>query len=618
MPKLGYRFIASVERDAVESESGAPITPIPFLKRRALMWAVATGLSIAATSVGAFFLVARRAQPHTGRPVPLTTFRGYECDPALSPDGSHVAFVWNGEKQDNFDIYVMRIGSDAPFRLTTDPQDDASPAWSPAGDRIAFLRQVGESRGELVVVAATGGPEQKLHDIRDQQLRGHADKLASLAWSPDGRWIAAAHRGPSDSSARIHLFSLTGEMRPLTSAPGFEGDHTPAFAPDGHALAFTRLGGYSTSEVYVLPLAPDLQPLGEARRMTASKRWCVNPTWTTDGHAILFLCAAEPDARHELRILATPGSPGSESVIPFDNDVSQVTLGRRLVYSVRVRDTNIWRARIPAQGEPPAAGKMLISSTRLDDRARYSPDGTKIAFNSTRSGTSEIWVSKADGSNAVRLTSFGGPLVGFPNWSPDGQWLVFHARPEGQADVFVIPAAGGPVKRLTQQEGDDTMPSYSHDGRWIYFSSWRSGLQQIWRMNAEGGELLRLTTSEGYRPTESQDGKTIFYIARDGSGIWSFPAEGGQAIKVVGPIHHYPSGFAVAADGIYYQAPPHSGEQRFIRYLSFSGAENRPIAVANHAFNFGVSVSPDSKYILFDQHDESGSDLMLVENFRPR
>ena len=63
--------------------------------------------------------------------MPLTAFRGQEIDPALSSDGSQVAFVWNGPKQDNFDIYTMRLVSDKPVRVTVDPAEDISPAWSP-------------------------------------------------------------------------------------------------------------------------------------------------------------------------------------------------------------------------------------------------------------------------------------------------------------------------------------------------------------------------------------------------------------------------------------------------------------------------------------------------------
>ena len=173
------------------------------------------------------------------------------------------------------------------------------------------------------------------------------------------------------------------------------------------------------------------------------------------------------------------------------------------------------------------------------------------------------------------------------------------------------------MKRLTTNIADDTMPSYSHDGQWIYFSSARSGEDQIWKMPAAGGEAVQLSTSRGYMPIESPDGNTVFHFARDGSGIWSLPVTGGPSTKVVGPVHPYPSGFAVTAEGIYYAAPPHSGEQRFIRFFRFSTRQSRPVAVASHAFYLGMSVSPDSRYVLFDQIDESESDLMLVENFRP-
>src|SRR5438046_2467843 len=68
--------------------------------------------------------------------VPLTTYAGSELYPSFSPDGSQVAFSWNGEKQDNFDIYIKQVEGVAPVRLTTDPAPDNFPAWSPDGRSI--------------------------------------------------------------------------------------------------------------------------------------------------------------------------------------------------------------------------------------------------------------------------------------------------------------------------------------------------------------------------------------------------------------------------------------------------------------------------------------------------
>jgi len=74
--------------------------------------------------------------------VPLTTYPGIEQQPSLSPDGSQVAFSWNGMDQKNFDIYVKTTGAGPPLRLTRDPAEDINPVWSPDGSSIAFLRKM--------------------------------------------------------------------------------------------------------------------------------------------------------------------------------------------------------------------------------------------------------------------------------------------------------------------------------------------------------------------------------------------------------------------------------------------------------------------------------------------
>jgi Tol biopolymer transport system component len=90
--------------------------------------------------------------------VPLSTYPGYQEEPSFSPDGNQVAFAWNGEKQDNSDIYVKLIGtSGPPLRLTSDSAKDFSPAWSPDGRYIAFIRDLSDEKGLVFLVPALGG-----------------------------------------------------------------------------------------------------------------------------------------------------------------------------------------------------------------------------------------------------------------------------------------------------------------------------------------------------------------------------------------------------------------------------------------------------------------------------
>jgi Tol biopolymer transport system component/DNA-binding winged helix-turn-helix (wHTH) protein len=617
VPKYGYRFCGELEGQPGAPERAAPGVPSIALRSRAVLWPALLLLAIAA----AIFTLSRRPDRAVAwegeRTVPLTAFPGYEGHPALSPNGTQVAFTWNGDKQDNFDIYVMRIGSDSPVRLTSDPAEDIRPAWSPDGQTIAFLRRLRGDRGELRLVHASGGSEQRIGELRNMDFRLSLGRFAFVSWSPDGRWIATSHRGPNDRCERIYLFSRTGEARPLTSpaVSGLAGDQMPAFSPDGKALAVTRLTGFSTMNIYILPLGADYYPGGETRSIRGYGRTSFNPVWLPGGRLLYVDESGESAYR-----LAVSSASGAETVGASLRGIEKapdMTFGGgNLVYSKVRSDTNVWRATLAPGREMPSISEPFISSTRTDRQPKYSPDGERIAFVSSRSGSPEIWVSKRDGSSAVRITHFGGPLIAFPDWSPDGHSIVFHSRPEGPADLFVVPAAGGLAKRLTTEPGDDTAPSYSHDGRWIFFTSTRSGQTEIWKMPAGGGEALQLTKSGGYRPFESREGQTVFYFALDNTAIWSVPANGGRSAMVVEVTQDYPSGFAVTEEGVYYAASGPSGEH-LVRFFSLSTAESRAVALAPRPFGFGLTVSPDSKYLLFDQQDERGSDLMLVENFRP-
>jgi Tol biopolymer transport system component len=613
LPKLGYRFAATLEAETAGVKKEIPTVPGLVARRRIAFWIPVA--VVLATGAVVYFVGSTRTSPPTGHPAPLTTFRGFEANPALSPDGNSVAFTWNGEKQDNFDIYVMPIPSGTPVRLTTDPADDSSPAWSPDGHTVAFLRRIGE-HSELVLVPATAGPEHKLVDTREKSWF-QPRRSPALAWSPDGHWIAATHREPDEPSDGIYLFSLTGEKRRLTAPPvGFRSDNMPAFSPDGRALAFCRLPGGFGSEIYLLPLDANLRPAGGARRLTDNKRWSAQPVWTADGRSILHVFGADASKGREIRIINVAHPQTPTQTIALNDEISEIALGRHLVYSRQIEDTNIWRAELPKRRNSPSAAEPFISSTQPDQTPKYSPDGKKIAFASARSGSREIWVANAEGSNAIRMTLFGGPVAGCPYWSPDGQWIAFHARPEGRVDVLVMPAAGGAVNPLT---ANSWVPSYSRDGQTMYFSSRRSGDVQIWKMPAHGGVAVQITASgDAEGPIESPDGRLVYYLKKDRSEIWSVPAEGGEEMRVTGPTQRYPVGFSVMPAGIYYGAPPNSGEKRFIQFFNFATGERRPVVVAKRPFHVGMSVSPDSRYILFDQYDESSSDLMMLENFRIR
>ncbi|HEX2521323.1 MAG TPA: protein kinase, partial [Terriglobia bacterium] len=125
-----------------ESDSGTLAGALPAVRPTRWPWGWAgAALAVVALAV-ATWLFRGTARKPAGAPevVPLTTSAGFERSPSFSPDGNQVAFSWNGDKQDNFDIYIKLIGSPTPVRLTTDPAEDIRPAFSPDGRSIGFLR----------------------------------------------------------------------------------------------------------------------------------------------------------------------------------------------------------------------------------------------------------------------------------------------------------------------------------------------------------------------------------------------------------------------------------------------------------------------------------------------
>jgi Tol biopolymer transport system component len=285
----------------------------------------------------------------------------------------------------------------------------------------------------------------------------------------------------------------------------------------------------------------------------------------------------------------------------------------RLVFAREISDENIWR--LPVLG-PKMIGspKQLSASTRDDMNPQPSPDGKRIAFSSNRSGSLEIWVSDSDGLNPMQVTSIGRGINAWATWSPDGGFLAFNSDSSGGWDIYVVDSQGGKARALTTARSTDGAPSWSRDGRWIYYQSNRTGTFQIWRIPAKGGTPLQITKNGGSRPSVAGDGKLIYYARAD--AIWRVPADGGEETLVLGGIPEANAGHWVEANGGLYLRR-RTDTPAMLEFLSFKTGRISPIMRVEKPWDASaLAVSPDRRSLLFDQIDQSGSDLMLVENFR--
>src|SRR5687768_9481444 len=132
-------------------------------------------------------------------------------------------------------------------------------------------------------------------------------------------------------------------------------------------------------------------------------------------------------------------------------------------------------------------------SFRDDIDATWSPDGSMIAFASTRSGTRQLYVMNANGKNVRQVTDLNN-MGGRSTWSPDGTKLAFYRGVPGDHDIYVINIDGTGLERLTNG-GDNLGPSWSPDGDWITFTSFRDGNNEIYIMHPDGTGVTRLTNN---------------------------------------------------------------------------------------------------------------------------
>ncbi len=313
---------------------------------------------------------------------PITSISGREYQPYFSPDGKSIVYAWDSEVGDGPDIYTMSLESNEVRRITTDPADDVSPIWSPDGQRIAWLRSKRDETA-IFVARVAGGRHGKVADVWPNRL----DAVGRhLDWSPDGKYIAAADKNSPDRPFRIVLIDADTGAKKDTALPPERilGDLSPAFSPDGKSLAFIRAISSGVNDVYLASING-----GNVERVTNDNRYISSLAWTKDGRSIVF----SSDRRGITTLWRVPVSGGTpQRIAQVGDNVGDPIFsldGKRMLYTQFFRDGNIWR--IDTNGQGPA--KRVIASTQYDSSPQYSPDGTRIAFRSGRTGANEIWIS---------------------------------------------------------------------------------------------------------------------------------------------------------------------------------------------------------------------------------
>jgi Tol biopolymer transport system component len=529
--------------------------------------AIAAGLLLVAVSVGLSLWFARSSPP--AQPLKLTRITadlGLTYQPALSSDGKWVAYASDRSGEGNLDIWVKPVVVGEPVRLTHDESDDHEPVFSPDGSKIAFRSE--RDGGGIYLISVLGGEERLIAP------QGRRPQI-----SPDGRYLAYFTRKPTSGlqESRIHIVALGGGP-PWELQPEFAYAESPVWSPDGRHLLFLGskerppfgqwIGAASnTFDWWVTPLeAGRGKPVstGAARRFPGFHgRNCRPGSWVAHGssHMITFSIQAE-DTSSLWQVGISPQTWQVDDVpeqltsgTSLDVDPSFEVNGR-LVFASLVANSDIWSQPIAAnRGEVLGALRAVVESAAADVYPSLSDDGQKLAFNSTRSGHSNVWIKDMNTGKESAVTD-DALRKGRVLLSPDGSKVAFVAHDGDKVNFCLVASSGGPVQELCEDCGNQNLLSWSPSGtELLYYSGWPI---QVGLLNIVSGArrtVLQHPTYELSRDTLSPDERWIAFqvpLAQTG---------------------HAQTGHAVFISPLGKQPPP---EKDWIRVTDGSGMDSWP------------------------------------------
>jgi Tol biopolymer transport system component len=314
--------------------------------------------------------------------------------------------VWNG------DIYVVNADGTERVRLTRDPAEEFSPAWSPDGTKIAFSRFTG-SRFQIFVMSAEGTGAQQL-TFGDSAALG-------AAWSPDGTRIAFTRCAVS---CDVYVMDADGRgLRRLTYGEQ-PGDVSPTWSPDGHAIAFADIDGLFAIGAFG----------GPWHRLTEGPADDADPSWSPDGTQIAF-DGSRGLFNGDIYVVGAKGA-GMRQVTdsaPLDSHPAWSPDGASIAFMRKAR--KVVQARLWVMNANGTGQTNLGAIGDAYSTPAWSPDGQRIAYSWLTACIVPPVAGKALGDARARIRRAScavGPLRYARSSRPGG--TVLAQRPQARAE----------------------------------------------------------------------------------------------------------------------------------------------------------------------------------------
>jgi TolB protein len=258
-------------------------------------------------------------------------------------------------------------------------------------------------------------------------------------------------------------------------------------------VAQTRILFVRGGRVYVV----DSDGYGE--RLVSDAGLALSPAWAPDGHTIAYSVLGSRGWSIVTKDVAGGAARSLPSTLTGLNTTPAFApIGGTLAYS-HGDEAGTDLMLVDLAGGAPS--RITVGHGSDNTTPEFSPDGRRIAFTSGRAGHPEVYIMDVDGSNVELLTPFNFGDQNYrsnPDWAPDAQHIAFESQIGGMFQIMVISLRDRSVKQLTS-EGVNEDPAWAPDARHLVFTSSRTGVKQLFILDSESGRARQLTHAGGAR-----------------------------------------------------------------------------------------------------------------------
>jgi Tol biopolymer transport system component len=447
--------------------------------------------------------------PASGTVAQVTSEAGMELFPSLSPDGSWL--VYAGGTGSSIDIFIRPVGGAKPSNLTPDfAGRDTEPAVSPDGSTIAFRSD--RNGGGIFLMDATG-----------QSVRQVADVGFNPAWAPDGAHLVVASEeveiNPGNRTGIGQLWIVdtrTGDRHRIDVPDGVQ----PSWSPDGRRIAYWALP-FPGTQRDIWTVDPKGGP---PVRVTDDPPNDWNPVWSPDSRYLNFV--SDRGGIMNLWRVAIDTETGRPSSLPERVVLPSVRVahpsfsfyGQRLTWASITSVSNLQAVTIDPVHLTITGPEVSITTGSGRTQFDVSPDEAWMVF-----GRDNILhVARLDGGDSHPV-SRAGMRARMPVWSPDGSRIAFQADPEGKAVIWTVSIDGSHIQKAVEARGDVGSAVWAPDGDRLAYADFSTGPGRVGVRSLRTGvheELPPFDSARSFRPTSwSPDGEHLAGHVRDVGGI---------------------------------------------------------------------------------------------------